>query len=33
MLRKSRPNFQHYVKKIETQAKDGSLIKNVKKQS
>ena len=27
MLRKSQPNFQHYVKKIEAQVKNGFLKK------
>ena len=27
MLRKSQPNFQHYVKKIEAQAKKNGFIK------
>ena len=29
VLRKSQPNFQHYVKKIEAEAKNGFLMKNV----
>ena len=29
ILRKSHPNFQHYIKKIEAQAKNGFLIKKM----